>query len=189
MDTCVPSGCWAVSPSAPHSVTSLGGCRANQDDRPAFIAPSKTGCFARGVAVGAGGALLVAGAAVGAVALGAPAAVVTGALLLAGGIGGGLTAASTYNDIRSGNYAGAAYNVGSVVGGVTVGGAVGGAVGDSINPPATRGWSIGGDWANRFSPSLGSVGSWLGTGPDATAAGGSIAGAASKVASFLRGPC
>lgn len=151
--------------------------------------PSKTACFARGVAVGAGGGLLVAGAAAGAVALGAPAAVVTGGLLLAGGVGGGLTAASTYNDIRNGNYAGATYSAGSVVGGVAVGGAVGGAVGDGINPPASRGWSIGGDWANRFNPGLGSVGKWLGTGPDAAAAGGSIAGAASKLAALLRGPC
>ncbi len=151
--------------------------------------PSKTGCFLRGAAVGAGGALLVAGAAVGAVALGAPAAVVTGVLLVGGAIGGGATLYSAGSNIANGNYAAAAYDVGSLAGGAAAGGAVGGAVGDSITPPASRGWSFGGDWANRFNPGLGSIGKWLGTGPDAAAAGGSTAAGGSGLAGFLRGPC
>ncbi len=151
--------------------------------------PSKTACFLRGAAVGAGGALLIGGAAIGAVALGAPAAVVTGVLLVGGAIGGGATLYSAGSNIANGNYAAAAYDVGSLAGGAVAGGAVGGAVGDSINPPASRGWSFGGDWANRFNPGLGSIGKWLGTGPDAAAAGGSTAAGSSGLAGFLGGPC
>jgi len=151
--------------------------------------PSKTACFLRGAAVGAGGALLIGGAAIGAVALGAPAAVVTGVLLVGGAIGGGSTLYSAGSNIANGNYSAAAYDLGSLAGGVAAGGVVGGAVGDSINPPASRGWSFGGDWANRFNPGLGSIGKWLGTGPDAAAAGGSTAAGGSGLAGFLRAPC
>jgi hypothetical protein len=111
--------------------------------------PSKTAYLLRGAAVGAGGALLVASAAVGAVTLGAPAAVVTGILLVGGAIGGGAALCSAGSNIANGNYAGAAYDVGSRAGGA----AAGGAAGDSINPPASRckpmhsrsGWRVYGD--------------------------------------------
>jgi RHS repeat-associated protein len=146
------------------------------------------GCFARGLAVGVGGALVVAGAAAGAVALGAPAAVVTGGLLLVGVVGGTMTVVSGINDFKSGNYAGAAYGAGSIVGGLAAGSVVGGAVGDRINPPATRGWSFSRDIANRYKPSLGSVVKWLGTGPDAGAAAGAT-GLGAGIMAFLRGGC
>jgi RHS repeat-associated protein len=148
--------------------------------------PSKTACFLRGAAVGAGGALVVGGLAVGAVALGAPAAAVTGVLLVAGGIGGASTLYSAGTNIANGNYSGAAYDVGTLGGGVAAGGLIGGVVGDSINPPATRGWSFGRDLANRYNPALGSVGSWLGTGPDAAAAGGGTGASGSGLGRFLR---
>src|SRR5208337_621174 len=146
--------------------------------------PSKTACFLRGAAVGAGGALVVGGLAVGAVALGAPAAAVTGVLLVAGGIGGASTLYSAGTNIANGNYTGAAYDVGTLGGGVAAGGLMG-VVGDSINPPASRGWSFGRDLANRYNPALGSVGSWLGTGPDAAAAGGSTGASGSGLGRFL----
>jgi hypothetical protein len=101
--------------------------------------PSKTACFPRGAAVEAGWALVVRGLAVGAVTLGAPAAAVTGILLVTGGIGGASTLYSAGTNIANGNYTGAAYDVGTLGGGVAAGGVIGGVVGDSITPPATRG--------------------------------------------------
>jgi hypothetical protein len=151
--------------------------------------PSKGACFLRGLAVGAGGALLIAGGAAAAVTLGAPAAVVTGVLLVGGAIGGASTIYSAGSNIAHGNYAAAAYDAGSLTGGVVVGGMVGGPVGDSINPPATRGWSLSNDLGNAYNSALGSVGSWLGTGPDAAAAGGATAAGGSGLAGFLRGGC
>ena len=164
------------SSAAPASAPNTGG-------------PGKGGCFARGLLVGAGGALLVAGGAVAAVTLGAPAAVVTGVLLVGGAIGGASTIYSAGSNIANGNYAAAAYDVGSLTGGVVVGGLVGGPVGDSINPPATRGWSLSNDLGNAYNSALGSVGGWLGTGPDAAAAGGATAAGGSGLARFLRGRC
>ncbi len=73
-----------------------------------------TGCAARGAVVGATGALAVGGLVAGAMALGAPAAVVTGVLLVGGGVGGGFTLASTISNISNRNYAGLAYDLGSV---------------------------------------------------------------------------
>jgi hypothetical protein len=149
------------------------------------------GCFLRGAAVGAGGALIVGGLAVGAVALGAPAAVVSGTLLVAGGIAGGLTVYSAGTNLANGNYAAAAYDVGSIAGGAAAGGAIGGRVGDAINAPATRGFSISRAISQGYKSGMGSVKQWLGTGPDAQAAAGATAAAGSgaRILSFLRGGC
>ncbi len=146
------------------------------------------GCFVRGAVVGAGGALVIAGVAAGTVALGAPAAVVTGGLAAVGVVGGAMTGYSLIRDIQSGNYSGAAFGAGSIVGGVAVGSVVGGGLGDRINPPATRGWSFSRDIANHYNPRLGSLGKWLGTGPDAGAAAGAT-GLGAGVISVLRGGC
>jgi RHS repeat-associated protein len=152
------------------------------------------GCFARGLAVGAGGALVVAGAAAGAAALGVPAAVVSGGLLVVGGAGIATSIAGTYLDIKSGNLGGIAFDLGGVAGGAVVGGVSGGAVGDSINPPATRGISMSRFIQNSYNPKHpgGSFWKWLGTGPDAfhseATVGGSGAGL-SAVISWIRGGC
>jgi len=67
---------------------------------------------------------------------------------------------------------------------------VGGFVGDNINPPATRGfWNLGRDIANRFMPSKGSLGKWLGTGPDAAAAAGASGMAGAGAATAVKGGC
>lgn len=148
---------------------------------------SKIGsCLVKGVVVGAAGALIVGGVAIGAAALGVPAAVVTGGLLLTGAVGGYFTGKSVINNVQSGNYAGLAYDVGSVGGGFLAGSGIGGRVGDAINPPATRGWSFGRDIQNRFDRSKGSVGNWLATGPDAGAAAGATGFSGSGTARFLR---
>jgi RHS repeat-associated protein len=181
-----------VTADAPPNVATIQSAVPDQIGAANNSKPSKTACFLRGAAVGAGGALVVGGLAVGAVALGAPAAAVTGVLLVAGGIGGASTLYSAGSNIANGNYTGAAYDVGTLGGGVAAGGLMGGVVGDSINPPATRGWSFGRDLANRYNPALGSVGSWLGTGPDAAAAGGSTGASGSglgRILSFLKGGC
>ena len=158
-------------------------------------APSNTGhvvgCLARGALVGAGGSLLAAGA-VGLASLAGPeaGAAVAGGLFVAGVVGGATTLYSAWTNASNGNYAGAAYDLGSLAGGVGAGSVVGGAVGDSINPPATRGWSFGRDFANRWKPSLGwNPLPWLKTGPDAAAGAGATGGAGAGLAHFLRGSC
>lgn len=146
-------------------------------------------CLLKGAAVGAVGTLVVAGVAAGTMALGAPAAAVTGVLLLVGGIGGATALYSAGSDIANGNYAGAAYDIGTLAGSAAAGGLVGGLVGDSINPPATRGFSLSRDLGNVYNSALGSVGSWLGTGPDAAASGASTGSIGAGLARILRGGC
>jgi hypothetical protein len=159
------------------------------------IAPNNTGhvvgCFARGALVGAGGSLLAAGA-VGLASLAGPEAggAVAVGLFVAGVVGGATTLYSGAVNAWNGNYSGVAYDVGSLAGGFGAGSAVGGFVGDSINPPATRGWSLGRDLSNRFQPSLGwNLNKFFGTGPDAAAGAGATGGTGSGLAHFLRGSC
>jgi RHS repeat-associated protein len=154
--------------------------------------PSPLACFFRGAVVGAGATVAVGGLAIAAATVGVPAAVVSGALLLGGGIGGYFTLRNTVTDVAGGNYAAAAYDVGSLVGGGTAGSMMGGAVGDSINPPATRGWSPARDLGNFYKPSLGPVPGWLSTGPDQGAAAGATTASGSALSQFLsslRGGC
>jgi hypothetical protein len=84
-------------------------------------APSTGGCFIKGLAHGAVGAVVVAGATALAATVLAPE-VVTGALLLTAGYGLVKTASSVYNNYQSGNKAGLAYNAGSIIGGLIGGG-------------------------------------------------------------------
>jgi hypothetical protein len=80
------------------------------------------GCFARGLLVGAAGAVAVSGIAVGAVTLGAPVAAVTIAVGAVAAITGGITGAQSILNVVHGNYAAAAYGSGTLVGGVVAGG-------------------------------------------------------------------
>ena len=156
-------------------------------------APNNTGhvvgCLAKGVAVGAIGALAVGAAVVvAAPALGISAAAASTALFVAGVAGGVATGVSAYNKYQSGNYSAAAFDVGSLGGGLAAGGLTGGKVGDAINTPATRGfWSLSRDIGNLFNPSKGwNLGNFMATGPDAAAAAGAT-GAAGSSGSLLAG--
>jgi hypothetical protein len=119
------------------------------------------------------GAVVVGALAVGAVAVGAPVAAVTGVLGVLAVAGGAALGYDTIGQIRSGNWAGVAYNAGSVLGSAAVGGGGGRAIAEGINEVASPAWSWASDVAQRFNPSLGSVGQWLGTGPNPGSAGGS----------------
>lgn len=160
-----------------------------KDDPPGTDGPTTLGCLARGAVVGAVGALAVGGLAIGAASVGVPAAVVTGVLFVGGVIGGASTVYNTVTHSSHGNYAAAAYDVGSFAGGAIAGSAIGGAVGDAIKSPATRGWSVFRDWDNRYLPSKGSLRDLMATGPDAPAAAGGTAASGAGVANFLRGGC
>ena len=141
--------------------------------------------------VGAATAVGVGLVTAGAVALGVVSApVASGALLVAGAVGGAVAIYNGYTQASNGNWAGAAYSAGTIAGGVAGGSVVGATVGDAINPPATRGfWSMGRDFANRYRPSLGTIGKWLGTGPDAAAAAGSSGLAGAGAATAAQGGC
>lgn len=115
--------------------------------------------------------------AVGVVALGAPVAAVTAVLGLAAVVGFAALAGDTAIQIRDGNSAGVAYNVGSIAGGVAAGAIGGGAIANGIKPGATAGVSWASNMAQGYKPSLGTVGQWLGTGPT-KASGGTAAGLA-----------
>jgi RHS repeat-associated protein len=156
-----------------------------------WFSQTKTGCFLKGAAVGAATAVGVGLVAAGAVALGVVSApVASGALLVAGAVGGTVALYNGYTQASNGNWAGAAYSAGTIAGGVAGGSVVGATVGDAINPPATRGfWSIGRDVKNFFNPRLGSVGKWLGTGPDAAAAAGATGLAGAGAATAAKGGC
>jgi hypothetical protein len=77
--------------------------------------------------------------------------------------------------MRAGNAAGAAYDVGSIAGGAAVGTMGGLSAANAIKPGATWGWSPASWVAQRFRPGLGSPGQWLGKGPTGASAGMSAA--------------
>lgn len=132
---------------------------------------------------------MVGGAAVLAVTVGAPVAVVTGALGVLAVAGAAALGIDVMQQIRAGNWAGTAYDVGSIAGGVAVGALSGGAIANGIKSPATSGWSPASWLAQRFNPTLGSVGKRLGTGPTA-ASGGFSAGLAGGGAALIpQGGC
>src|SRR5262249_14877526 len=136
----------------------------------------------KGAVVGAVGAVAVGALAVGAVAVGAPVAAVTGVLGVLAVAGGAALGYDTLGQIRSGNWAGVAYNAGSVIDGAAAGGGGGRAIAEGINGVASPAWSWASDVAQRFNPSLGSLGQWLGTGPNPGSAGGSAAAAGAGAA-------
>ena len=145
-------------------------------------------CFLKGAAVGGVAAVGVGALAVGAVVLGAPVAVVTGVLGVVGVAGGAYTVANTASQISAGNYAGAAFNVGSVAGGAVIGGGGGGrALAEGINGVPSPPWSLGSDLSQGYNPSLGSVGSWLATGPNPGSATATATGIGSAISNFLSG--
>lgn len=146
-------------------------------------------CLGKGLVVGAVGALAVGALAVGAVALGAPIAAVTGVLGGLAILGAVVIGADIGTQVRDGNAAGVAYSVGSIVGGAVAGGASGGAVANGIKPGATAGLSLTSNIAQRFRPSLGSVGRWLGTGPTNASAGAATAVAGAGAAAPAKGGC
>jgi len=130
----------------------------------------------KGAAYGAAGAVVIGGAAAGAVFLGAPVAVVTGVVGVVGVVGGVYTFSSIVSNISSGNWNGLAFNAGSIVGGAGAGYALGGAAADIVNGgPSSSGWSLSGDLAMGYNPGLGSIGDWLSTGPTASSMGGAMA--------------
>jgi hypothetical protein len=146
-------------------------------------------CFFKGAAVGAVAAVGVGALAVGAVVLGAPVAAVTAVVGIAGMIAGAGALYNASNQVSAGNWAGAAYSVGSILGGVAVGGAGGGrALAEGINGVPSPPWSIGSDLAQTgYQPSLGPVSGWLGTGLNPGAAAASGTGVGSAIAQLLGG--
>jgi hypothetical protein len=146
------------------------------------------GCFAKGAAVGAVAAVGVGAFAVGAVVLGAPIAAVTAVLGVAGVAGGAFAVANTAVQLNAGNYAGAAFNVGSIAGGVAIGASGGGrALAEGINGVPSPPWSIGSDLSQGYNPNLGSVGDWLATGPNPGSAAATATGVGAAISQFLSG--
>lgn len=139
--------------------------------------------------MGAVSAVLVGAAAVGAVTVGVPVAVVTGVLGGLAVVGATALGLDISEESGAGNWAGVAYDVGSFIGGVVVGGISGGWIANGIRAPASGGWSWSSNVAMRYRPSLGSFGEWLGTGPTA-ASGGVAAGLAGGGAAIpAKGGC
>ena len=132
----------------------------------------------KGIVAGAVGAVIVVGVAAGAVAIRAPAAVVTGGIFIIGLAGAGSTAWSIYQNPTPDNIG---YNVGALVGGAIVGGAAGRGVASRLSPPKYQpipGWPAWGlsrmlsqkwEWSGSyFSPSniWSNVSTACGTGPE-----------------------
>ena len=146
-------------------------------------------CLVKGALVGAAGAVAVGALAVGAVAIGAPVAAVTGVLGVLAVAGGAALGYDTIGQIRSGNWAGVAYNAGSVAGGAAVGGAGGRFLAQGINGVASPAWSWASDLSQGYKSGLGSVGNWLGTGPNPGSAGGSAAAAGAGASRAVKKGC
>ncbi|PYX67499.1 MAG: hypothetical protein DMG78_27595, partial [Acidobacteria bacterium] len=129
-----------------------------------FFSQTKTGCFVKGVVAGAATTLVVgAVATVAAPVVGATAVTVgLGALAVAGAASLGWTAS---HDISNHNWAGVAYDAGSLLGGLATGIAGGPRVARAIDPNATPGWSPQSWSAQAYDSSKGSFGNWMGTGP------------------------
>ncbi len=151
--------------------------------------PSVASCFIRGALTGAAGAVIVGGGVVVASALGAPAAVVTGALGAVAVVGGVTTVLSTTSQALSGNWASVAYNGGAIAGGSAVGYLGGNMIASTISSTASRGWSLARDIGNRYIPSMGTLGQWLGTAPDGGSAGGAAAAGGAGAAVPARRGC
>jgi RHS repeat-associated protein len=162
--------------------------------KPGTQTASKIGsCLVKGAVVGGAGTLAVGGLAVGAVTLGAPVAVVTGVLGIAGAAGGGYTLYDSVRQAANGNWTAVAYNIGTIGGSAMAGGASAGWVRTGITGE-TSGWNLGKDWQQGYKPNYpgGSLGKWLGTGPNPGSAAGStaaIGAGISKVLQFFSSGC
>jgi RHS repeat-associated protein len=154
---------------------------------PPKSAPSKTGCFVKGVVAGATTTLVVGAVAiVAAPVVGATAVTVgLGVLAVAGAASLGWTAS---HDISSHNWAGVSYDAGSLVGSLATGIAGGPRVATAIDPNATPGWSPQSWSAQAYDPSKGSLGSWMGSGPTHASAGVST-GAGGWLSSLFGAGC
>jgi hypothetical protein len=106
---------------------------------------------------------------------------VTAALAVAGTASLEWTAS---HDISNHNWAGVAYDAGSLVGGLATGIAGGPKVATSIDPNATPGWSPQSWHAQAYDPAKGYFGGWMGTGPTQSSAGVSTCW---RMAEFLFG--
>jgi RHS repeat-associated protein len=152
-------------------------------------AGSLTKCFLKGAAGGAVGALVMGGLAVGAAALGAPVAAVTGALGILAVAGGAVLGIDVIGNIRNGNWDGLAFNLGSLVGAGVVGGVGGRALAEGINGVPSPPWSPASDFGQHYNWNLGSLLDWIGTGPNPGSAGGSAALGGAGAATAGRSTC
>ena len=120
------------------------------------------------------GAIVVGVVAVGAVSVGAPVAVVTGVLGAAAIVGGAVLGVDVICNIENHNWNGLASDAGSLVGGALGGVVGGGALAAGVNGEPSPPWSLSSDWADRYQSNFpgGSVGSWMGKGPNPGSAGG-----------------
>jgi RHS repeat-associated protein len=146
-------------------------------------------CFVKGAATGAAGALVVTGLAVGATALGAPVAVVTGVLGAVAIVGGLALGYDVIGQIQASNWDGLAYDIGTLGGSAAVGGFGGRGIAERINGVPSPPWSLSSDLAQGYNPNLGPVSGWLATGPNPGSAGGSVALGGAGAAAQVRGPC
>jgi RHS repeat-associated protein len=147
-------------------------------------------CLVKGAAIGAASALAVGALAAGAVAVGAPVAAVTGVLGVLAVAGGAALGYDVIGQIKSSNWAGLAYDAGSVLGGAAVGVAGGGrAIAEGVNGVPSPPWSLRSDLSQGYKRDLGSPGQWLGTGPNPGSAGGSAAAAGAGVARVVKSGC
>jgi RHS repeat-associated protein len=150
-------------------------------------APSKNGCFVKGVLAGAATALVVGVVVVvAAPVVGATAVTVGLGVLAVAGTGSLVWNAS--KDIRNNNWAGVAYDAGSLVGGTATGVAIGPSVATAIDPNATPGWSPQSWSAQAYDSSKGTFGDWMGSGPTHASAGVST-GAGGWLSSLLGAGC
>jgi RHS repeat-associated protein len=166
------------------------GGPVNSGGGPANNATQIGMCLAKGAVVGAASALAVGALAVAAVAVGAPVAAVTGVLGVLAVAGGAALGYDVIGQIRASNWAGLAYDVGSLAGSAAVGGAGGRAIAKGINGVPSPPWSPASDWAQTgYKPSLGSPWKWLGTGPNPGSAGGAAATTGAGTAQILKSGC
>jgi hypothetical protein len=91
-------------------------------------------------------------------------------------------------NVRNHNWAGVAYDAGSVVGGLATGIAGGPRIATAIDPNATPGWSPQSWGAQAYDSSKGSFGDWMGTGPT-HASGGVSTGAGGWLSTLFGAGC
>lgn len=122
-------------------------------------------CFGKGAVVGAAAAVVVGAVAVGAVSIGAPVAAVTATLGGLAIVGVAVVGGDVGINIKSGNWDGLAYDVGTLVGGEAGGAASGRAVAEGINgvPSGPFRWN---DSFQNYQKGMGTIGDWLATGPN-----------------------
>jgi hypothetical protein len=127
-------------------------------------------CFVKGAALGAVTALAVGAVAViAAPVVGATAVTVgLGVLAVAGAASLG---ANVGIDISKRNWAGVAYDAGSLAGGLAAGFGSGAGTAKAIDPNATPGWSPQSWGAQAYDSSKGTFGQFMGTGPTQASAG------------------